>query len=282
MSDAPLVFIHVPKTGGSTVCAIARRQYAAEAIAGLPGSLDAAHAALLAQPAAVRARLRFLHGHVPFGVHAALPGGARYMTFLRHPVARLFSVYHFALRRPEWGLHRVLHERGLSFEQFIASEIAAEFHDAQTRMLAGRDGAVTTNDMLAPALAHLTQDVTVVGITERFAESLLVCRQRLGWQRLYHRRANVNRHRPALAGIAPHVVRLIERRNALDLELHAAGERLLDAALDAGGIDAAALRRFRAVNRVYAALGTAVAGAAAVRRIAARVVTRSRPVDGTR
>lgn len=249
MADAaPLVFLHVPKTGGSTLVAIARRQFPVAAVARLPDSLAAARADLARRPEAERRQLRFLHGHVPFGVHSALPG-ARYVTLLRHPVARLVSVYHYALREPDWAAHRLIHDRHLTLEQFVDSPIAAEFNDGQTRFLAGGDQPVPARETLAAAL-HNLQQLAFVGITERFDASLALLLRRFAWRRRFYRRENVNRHRPALARVAPRVVALIERRNALDLELYAAGQRWLDAALTAAPA-AAEPRWFPVLNRVY-------------------------------
>ncbi len=260
MAEAPpIIFLHVPKTGGATVVAIARRLFSATAVLALPESLAAARAALAQLAEADRRRLRFLHGHVPFGVHGAMPGATRYLTLLRHPVARLVSVYYYARRRPEWDAHRAIHERQLTLEQFVDSDAAAEFNDGQTRFLAGSDEPVTTREALAKAVRNLEREVAVVGITERFDESLLVCRRQFGWDAIHYVRQNVNRRRPALAGVPPRVVALIERRNALDLELYAVGQRALDAAVAAIPSAADQLRRFRAVNRVYDGIGTAAA-----------------------
>jgi hypothetical protein len=259
MPDAqPLVFLHVPKTGGSTLVAIARRQFPAAAVASLPNSLAGARAALARQPEAERRQLRFLHGHVPFGVHTALPGAPRYLTLLRHPVARMVSVYYYALREPDWEAHRVIHERRLTLRQFIDSPAAAEFNDGQTRLLAGSDEPAPTRATLAAALHNLTERLAFVGVTERFDASLAVIRRRFAWRRVFYRRENVNRRRPALARVAPQVVVLIERRNALDLELYAAGQQWLDAALAAMPA-AAESRWFPAVNRVYGDVGSAAA-----------------------
>lgn len=257
MADAaPLVLLHVPKTGGSTLVSIARCQFPAAAVARLPDSLAAARADLARRSDADRRRLRFLHGHVPFGVHSALPG-TRYLTLLRHPVARLVSVYHYALREPAWAAHRVIHDRRLTLEEFIDSPAAAEFNDGQTRFLAGGDQSAPTRETLAAALHNLGEQLAFVGITERFDASLALLRRRLGWQRRFYRRENVNRRRPPLARVAPRVVALIERRNALDLELYAAGQRWLDAALAAA--PAAEPRWFPVVNRVVGNVGGAAA-----------------------
>jgi hypothetical protein len=263
----PIIFLHVPKTGGATLVDIARRQFPAAAVVALPDSLAGARAALAQRPEDDRRHLRFLHGHVPFGAHSAMPGPVHHVTLLRHPVARMVSVYHYARRRPEWDAHRAIHGRGLTLERFVESDAAAEFNDAQTRFLAGSDEPVHGPAALAQAVRHLDGEVAVVGITERFDESLLVCGRRFGWQRLHYVRQNVNRRRPALADVPPRAVALIERRNALDLELYAAGERALDAALAAMPSVAEEVRRFRAVNRVYDGIGTA---ATFVRQIARR------------
>ncbi len=278
-----IIFIHIPKTAGATFVSIARRQIPPAAVLDLPGSLAEARAALAQCPEAARHGLRFLHGHVPFGLHTSLPGASRYVTFLRHPVERMVSAYYYAIRRPEWRAYHDIHRRRLSLEAFVDSDVAADLNNGQTRFLAGSDAPVTGRAALEQGLHTLHAEVAFVGLTERFDESLLLCRRLLGWRRPFYRRHNLNRHRPALAAVPHRAVAVIERRNALDLELYAAAQRRFAEACAAAPALAEELHRFRVVNRIYDRVGRAAALIPDIARAglaAVRQARRPRPDGG--
>ncbi len=136
----PIIFLHVPKTGGMTFSAIVARQFPRTAVYQIDGRLSACAAELKGLPEARRLGIRCVYGHVPFGLHESLPRSPVYLTLVRDPAERIVSIYYYARRRVEWGLHQQILERKLSLRDFVTSEIAAEFHNQQTQMLSGQTG----------------------------------------------------------------------------------------------------------------------------------------------
>jgi len=125
---------------------------------------------------------------------------------LRHPVERVISFYFYKKAR-DGGFESVARQRD----------------NTQTRILAGMvpyagPSTRVTPSALDDAKANLLEHVELL-LAERFDESLILAKRRLGWDRLFYWPRNVTR-RPSGSGISDHFRRRIEADNAYDLELY--------------------------------------------------------------
>jgi hypothetical protein len=223
-----LIFLHIPKTAGTTLNRIIEWQYSPFAIFTMdPHRIRATAERFKRLPEARRRRLQVVRGHLFYGIHEFLPQGATYITMLREPVARLLSSYYFVLRRPLNPLHRKLKREGLGVEDCI--RLFPDRNNTQCRFIAGvKDAAIADERLLATAKENLTKSFSVVGICERFEESLILISKTFGWEvRLYENR-KVSKTRPQ---IDPSLVEMIKEHNRLDLELYEFGKSLLEANL---------------------------------------------------
>jgi hypothetical protein len=250
-----IIFVHVPKTGGMSFGPVITRNFPRKSVIQTNGTLASCAEQLSRLPEKTRAEIQCLYGHVPFGLHNWLSHPATYITLLRNPVDRLVSAYYYSLRRPEWGFHELIVKQHLSLYEFAASEAAAELHNGQTRMLSGSDEPVSTIEALNRAKANLRQRFAFIGLTERFDESVLLCRRLLGLRSGFYLKKNINRLRVPLGRIPPRTVALIEERNSLDLELYDVARREFDRlAADLQGLQTE-LVRFRRWNACYGFAG---------------------------
>lgn len=180
-----LIFLHIPKTAGSTLHAVLERHYRRDQCFTVTGHAPQRIADFAALPPAVRHRVRLLKGHMPFGAHAYLAGESRYLTFLRDPVERVRSHYHYVRRNPGHYLHPRVVDEKLSLADYVESGLSGELNDGQVRLLAGHDqdlpfGACGA-EHLARAKASIESHFALVGLTERFEESLALAAVVLGW-----------------------------------------------------------------------------------------------------
>ncbi|HUS24874.1 MAG TPA: sulfotransferase family 2 domain-containing protein [Candidatus Binatia bacterium] len=224
----PLVFLHVPKTAGMTLSRIVQRQFPRERLFEIRGdAADASIARLKALPVEERLRIDCLKGHQSFGLHEYLRPGARYITMLRHPVARIVSHYEYVRARPAHYLHAP--SAGWSLERYAGSRLNGELHNAQTRLLGGVwDDRPLERADLDRAIAHLERHFDWVGLMERFDESVAQLAWTMGWTQVFYRSRNTGRRWDA-SRVPAEAAEVIRRENALDVELYEHARRRFDA-----------------------------------------------------
>lgn len=224
-----VIFLHIPKSGGTTLHAIIERQYPAERIFTIDGHhVRESIAEFKALPEAERRRLQVLKGHMSFGLHNWLPQPSTYITLLRDPVERTISHYYHILRSPEHTHHATIVGKNMSLHDFMLAGVSRIVDNGQVRALcAGEDvpyGACTA-DMLAQAQANIEGHFTLVGFTEQFDETLILLKRALGWKMDAYLRRNVGLNRPAAESVPAATRSLIEQINEFDFGLYHAAEK---------------------------------------------------------
>lgn len=223
MGSKALIFLHIPKTAGTTLNRIIEWQYNPLSIFTLdPYRIRATAKRLKALSEQRRRRLRMVRGHLYYGIHEFLPQGATYITMLREPVARILSSYFFIQRRPLHPMHRKVKTERVGVEDFI--RLTLHRQNLQCRLIAGVSFDGVCNDQtLEIAKENLVRAFSVVGICERFEESLMLIAKTFGWEVPYYENRKVAKASPA---IDPGAVEMIREHNRLDLELYDFGKAL--------------------------------------------------------
>lgn len=235
-SAGPLtVFLHIPRTGGTTMWSILRRMYApGRSLRLLEGTSEATYAAFQTVLAEQPRAYDLVGGHFrPFTVQEyAGTRPLRYMTMLRHPAGQALSKYYKVLRKDSHDLHEEFVDEQLSPEAGVARMVP----NVQTRYLAGlgMDGDCTPDD-LARAKRVLTEQFAVFGLLEHYDASVLLFRRALGWPMPVYVRHNVSRNRPQ-DGLEEAQARATEH-NALDLQLFEYAEQVFQQRVAAAGDD---------------------------------------------
>jgi len=265
MVSAPLIFFHIPKTGGLTLAAIMLRQYPPGSIFDLWLQRPETFSGFEALTEEERMNLRGLTGHMPFGYHGRLAPGARYVTMLRNPEKRLVSEFWHLRQDPaDWGAWQAPPSALESLDAYV--DYLAENHmaDAQTRLLSGYLGekdrpplVPMPDDALEQAKQNLVDHVAVAGLTERFDESLVLMKREFGWSKpIYHLRRNVRAQKQQKAPIAEETVARIAALTRNDTELVAFAEERLDEQIRACRDELEKpLRKLRRMNAVIQAVG---------------------------
>ena len=228
MDREALIFLHIPKTAGTTLNRIIEWQYSPFAIFTMdPYRIRATAERFKQLPEARRRRLRVVRGHLFYGIHEFLPQGATYITMLRDPVARVLSAYYFVLRRPLNPLHRKLKKERLRVEDCL--RLFPDRQNLQCRFIAGvADPTISDERLLDLAKENLTKSFSVVGICERFEESLILISKIFGWEVPFYKNQKVAKSRPM---VEPKLVDLIREHNRLDDELYEFGKKLFEQTL---------------------------------------------------
>jgi hypothetical protein len=231
-----IVFVHVPKAGGSTFYSILRDVY------GLPElyklSRDAGVLRAYSElSASRRSRVRVIYGHVDYGVAGLQAQTAQYITFVRDPVTRAVSLYYYIKHQLNDPLHALATRTSLA--EFVETSGSSEFDNGMVRRFSGVGDTVAfgecTREMLETAKRNLAQ-FAFVGLTERFDEGYALLCQRFGWPVRYYPGEKINKHRPGLEKIPDAALDLIRRHSTLDQELYQYCTQLYEQQLQAAEV----------------------------------------------
>jgi len=231
---AALVFLHVPKTAGSSLTRIVLAQYNKEQIFATEiGRLKASIEEFKTSPESLRVRYRLVYGHMTFGLHSWLPQPASYLAMLREPIDRVVSLYYYLRESPGHHLYDYVTGNQVTLEEYVSSGITSATDNQMVRLISGgADQPVALYDhggvpfgevsrtLLDQAKKNLVEHFSVVGLTEQFDRSVELMATVYGWNVSAYERVNVTKKRPAVRDLPRRTRKLIERHNELDLELY--------------------------------------------------------------
>jgi len=231
-----VIFLHVPKTAGTTLHHILERCYPRNQICSFK---DPNYRSELENfqklSTETREAYRLIKGHLSFGFHRHLPGRSTYITFLREPVARALSFYHYARSHPEHYLYPLLGDDHVDLKILLRQRTPTthELFNLQTSMVAGDEWDDPERPADRAALERAKQNLRshfdVVGLTEEFDTSLRLLRRRFGWKVRFYTRKNVTRRKDQIDNLDPETHSLLREANALDIELYQFARELFDA-----------------------------------------------------
>lgn len=222
-----VIFLHIPKTAGTTLRYVIQYQYKPSAIYELYGP-SATHSERLEEfkrlSDARKAEIKIVNAHLGFGLHEFLPQSCTYITFLRNPVDRVVSMYYYFQRT---GNNYV---QNLTLKEFIQTYGGAR--DNMTKYLSGEKLKIQLNDpnneidyqcsseSLETAKSNLKKHFKIIGLAERFDESLIILKNKLGWKVPLYDKNNVSKNRPSTKEVSKDTLNLIEKFNEFDIQLY--------------------------------------------------------------
>ena len=194
----------------------------------------------LALSEAERGQFKMIRGHMGYGLHQFVPHPCQYFTILRDPVERVISTYFYIKQLPSHFLYNTFKAGNLTLKDYVEGNYSTMVDNGQTRMLAGGDGnileGVCTPEMFEQAKENLRRSFVVVGLTERFDESLLLLRHQFGWRKLFYRRKNVSLNRLGKEALEPETLEAILAMNQYDWALYEYAQSLFEEQIEKSGI----------------------------------------------
>jgi len=244
------VFLHIPKTGGTSLHRALRFVYVGHKIYTSPP--DVRNPEVIAEKIKESGQVQLVRGHVDYGLHEHVRDSCRYFTMLRDPVKRVVSLF-----------YDVKHWRGdtevasMQLGDYIESHHPSYVRNDQVKRLAGDEEDRSDEELLTSAKTNLNRHITAFGLTERYDESLLVLRRLLGWSRYpLYIRGKTNNHRPPLSSIDAGILKAIRHQNQLDISLYEFACGKFKEQLEAMGDIESELNRFQRLNSVYSTVGS--------------------------
>lgn len=224
-TDEVIIFLHILKTAGVTLNGIIYNQYKDKYIIKSPYWMQEPFSEYIKKfDEEEIKRMEVLRGHFHFGVHKYLPQKKYiYMTFLRNPIEQVISFYYFTRDRYPGVYDHITFEEYLNDEKYNWTT-----SNIQTRFLSG---SPSEQGDLEKAKNNLENYFSIVGITERFDESLSVIKRKLGWNIKSYNNRNVTQSRPNINEISNETIALIKKKNESDIKLYEFANKLLDDSL---------------------------------------------------
>jgi hypothetical protein len=252
-----LLFVHIPKTAGTAMHSILnvnpvgrpKAQLRGRNVFRGGGGIERSIYDYLRDAEASSFRhYRMIGGHYPLGIRDCLPPALKkrrelqYLTFLRDPVDRMLSHFFAVL-----GEHGGSPDPSQGKKKLVLSPLAAQasledamaggyLHDnLHTRMLSGlpEPFGEVTEETLERAKENLRDPRLVFGLTERFDESLVLIKRRLGLRCILSRSdPRINQVRPRGQEVPVELAAAAEESNRYDMELYRYARELFDAESD--------------------------------------------------
>jgi len=163
-ADRPLCFIHIAKTGGTSLTDALARLYPPERVFSEGGNLSIAYLESLGESLSGPA---FLAGHAGQGAAAWLRGRADMITLLRRPEEQAVSNYLHVLSEPYNELHR--EAAGASFQDYLRRHHHQIDYQARSLAVALADNPAHSDALRLSrhALTAFLESLPFVGVTER-------------------------------------------------------------------------------------------------------------------
>ncbi len=232
-----VAFVHIPKTAGTTLNSILAREYSPEEtyeimMRGM--SLRVQKPTIIPRPLISYSKVRrlksalkcphtvrLIRGHFDLSLAKILPRNTPFFTLLRDPVERAISHYYHYRRQINDPIHPLAMRSTLT--EWICRCGLVEMDNGQTRRLAGGMNVPcghVTLQMIDCAKANLARHFAVVGLTERFDESLILLRRAFNWPLYRITAKNVGDSRPRRTEVSEEELKIIEDRNRFDLDVY--------------------------------------------------------------
>jgi hypothetical protein len=259
-----LIFLHIPKTAGTTIHQIIDRHYSIDQIFWVNATQvnESIHEFKNLQEEK-RRNFKLIKGHMGFGLHKFVPQPCTYFTLLRDPVKRIISHYYYVLRNPNHYLHQIVTQKQMDLKAFVSSGISLELDNGQTRLIAASNGnedesiefGYATPELLETAKQHLINYFSVVGVMEEFDLTLLLLQKKLGWKNILYSRKNTGKNQNKKSNISTDILSVIKQHNALDIELYQFAKQLLKQQIEEHSATfEQELQAFQAMNQSYGSL----------------------------
>lgn len=254
-----VIFHHIPKTGGTTFYGIFEDLVDEDRIHTVKPINDPEHETSVEAfrrlgPEELR-RIRILRGHDLFGVHERFPQPCTYFTIVRDPAWRLVSSYHHLLRYPA---HRPEREEFLrsppTLREYVETGDIYRGHNSQVKEFINYPRAGDERSMeqiFQDAVEALETSYGLVGLTERFDETVVLSEEAFGWKVKGYVTRNVGSTYEK-SDVDAGIIELYEELNPYDVRFYRMVEaRFEEAARGMGARFPARLEAFRRSNRRY-------------------------------
>ena len=196
MDTNPIFFLHIPRTGGTTVDSIFFNNFENEQI--LRIYKDFEYSKYREIDCNYMSKIKYITGHLLLTDYNDLKiynQKVNVFTFLRDPIQRLISEYIFYKTWKNNHLYKIINDNKISFLDYILSKDKIFLYRGKnfmTRCISGKGFAATKYPYAALALAkrQLEKNFFFFGILEKFTESILILAKLVNLKNIFFQKHN--------------------------------------------------------------------------------------------
>jgi len=259
--DKLFLFLHIPKTAGTTLHYLLERQFAIKENELLftiykQGHTEQAYKKLTSLSREESNRIQVIRGHMPFGWHRLFPWREfSYFTIFRDPIERVISHYYYEYDNPERPFHHLATK--MSLEEYIEESGVVEVDNGQTRFIAGASEYPfdeVTYDILEKAKNNLVRYFSVFGFSEKFDEFLILLSHEMNWKKtFFYTPKNVNANRRFRKDLPSNIIQKIEnsRHCKLDIELYNFAKKIYTNKINENHGLGIQVNKFKKLNKMF-------------------------------
>ena len=228
-----IIFLHLPKAGGTTLRHIFYDQYNYLK----EGELFTVNRTketfkFLELSEEEKSKIKVLIGHFPFGLHNHLSGDFKYVTFMRDPIDRAISAYFYNKGNNTSDVYEIINKNNFSLEEYLDANIEPWSNNAMTKHFAGctldEFKQECTQEMFEKAKENLKNHCIAVGLTENFDESLKILRSKLNWSKIKYESKNITPKKKEKVDLNENVLNKIKTLNNYDIEFYKLGKSIFE------------------------------------------------------
>jgi len=216
MPEQPLIFIHLPKTAGTSLRKIVRKNYRSRELFFVYNRhprFNSTEDLWNFGPEDFK-KYKVIMGHFPFNKKLFPFEDRRFVTIIRDPVQRAISYYHHVMNRAQWRGNE------LSLADYMESSGDIQFQNHQVRLLAGMKRNPITEKHLERAIRNIEEQFLFVGTSEKFARSVEHLHDILGWRRKKIFYENVTPRERTENRFSEDILGRLREINEYDIRLH--------------------------------------------------------------
>jgi hypothetical protein len=179
MPQYPLIFIHLPKTAGTSLRRTIQKNYRSKELFFVYNKNPRFHSIddLYNFVPEDFEKYKIIMGHLSFNRRLFPFNDRRFVTLVREPVQRCISYYHHVMNRREWR------GRQQSLPEYMETSGDIQFQNHQTRLLSNMKRNPITGKHLENAIRNIEKYFLHVGTSETFPQTVEYLSMTLGWSK---------------------------------------------------------------------------------------------------